>query len=791
MKIIYVSSLVSNSKIRYIIDNSNQKPLQSIQRYHRLVCEGLVNNDCEVKTISAIPMSDKISNQKIWFEKKEVENRVNYQYIPFINLPIFRQLCLLLFTILLVLKEIIFSKEKPIFICDILNTTISSTTWIICKLFGIKCSAIVTDLPKDMTGSNKLSVIINKFFETKYDYYILLTLQMNKVVNPYKKPYIILEGICDKLTLNENKSKEKYIMYAGGLKEEYGLKYLIEGFKEANIPDLKLYIYGTGEMEEYLNNLNDKNIVYKGVLKNDEVIKEEQNATLLVNPRFSKEEYTKYSFPSKNMEYMSTGTPVLTTKLRGIPKEYNNYTYIIDEESPKGIKRKLKEIIKKSKEELKIFGEKARNFVLENKNKSVQAEKIVKMLNENKEEHKYKKNKLFKIYGFILLFLTIILSRNTLISNNLFGFYKSTILLMLVFIPLMIMYFYNKVYKKMDLIFIIILLSIGFSIILKGDIQLYNLSVLAYLIIAYIFIKMYELKDIIKWYIIILLFLSLYSLLFIYIIYPMLVSSFGIHKLLNFSNFFYNSISTPFLNFGFAFPVVIQGYVRNFGIFTEPGIYQFYLLVALLISGYSNVTLNKKIRKFLIFIFGLTLITTFSSSGYLCLLILSSYYIINYYLKIKNNLTKKQKEIIWGIFILLLIVFVLYVIFINNTFTSMIKAVIIKFFSSNESTNVRLYSVIYTLKLFFTSILVGNKLSLVLDNSVIITNTNITFLAVYGLIAGLCLLILHYRFSEKLSINRKEIFIIFILTLLSVNNHMFIGAQSFWLLMMIGLKEKE
>ena len=55
----------------------------------------------------------------------------------------------------------------------------------------------------------------------------------------------------------------------------------------------------------------------------------------------------------------------------------------------------------------------------------------------------------------------------------------------------------------------------------------------------------------------------------------------------------------------------------------------------------------------------------------------------------------------------------------------------------------------------------------------------------------LSLLILHYRFSEKLSINRKEIFIIFILTLLSVNNHMFIGAQSFWLLMMLGLKEKE
>ena len=45
----------------------------------------------------------------------------------------------------------------------------------------------------------------------------------------------------------------------------------------------------------------------------------------------------KYSFPSKNMEYMVSGTPVLTTRLPGMPMEYYPYVYFIEEESADGI----------------------------------------------------------------------------------------------------------------------------------------------------------------------------------------------------------------------------------------------------------------------------------------------------------------------------------------------------------------------------------------------------------------------------------------------------------------------
>ena len=123
-------------------------------------------------------------------------------------------------------------------------------------------------------------------------------------------------------------------------------------------------------------------IKYMGICSNEEVVKYEQKAMLLVNPRPIAPEYTKYSFPSKNMEYMVSGTPLLTTKLPGMPKEYYPYVYLIEDESPKGIAEILQRI---SKEEFTVRHEKgacARRFVLEHKSNVAQAKKIVCFMQE-------------------------------------------------------------------------------------------------------------------------------------------------------------------------------------------------------------------------------------------------------------------------------------------------------------------------------------------------------------------------------------------------------------------------
>ena len=116
------------------------------------------------------------------------------------------------------------------------------------------------------------------------------------------------------------------------------------------------------------------------MLLNTEIVDKEQEATLLVNPRPTEEEYVKYSFPSKTMEYMASGTPVLTTVLPGMPKEYHPYVFLLEEETADGIAKMLKEVLSQSDEALFQKGRDARRFVLEQKNNVIQAGQILEML---------------------------------------------------------------------------------------------------------------------------------------------------------------------------------------------------------------------------------------------------------------------------------------------------------------------------------------------------------------------------------------------------------------------------
>lgn len=382
MKVIYVSSLISNKKINEIINHSKKKPLQSIQKFHRLLCEGLIKNNTKVETISAIPMSSKISQKKIWIEKKEEENGIKYRYIPFINIIGIRQLCIFINIIFMIINIILNQKEDKIFICDILNTTIAYTTLILSKILKFKCIAIVTDLPENMGNKENLNKKINRFLQNRFDGYVLLTETMNEVMNTKKRPYIVIEGIADiKMNNVENSIQNKYnnkvCIYAGGLYEKYGVKMLIEAFLKINNKDIELHLYGSGELEEYIRNIKEEKIKFFGVVENEKIVKEELKATLLINPRFTDKEYTKYSFPSKNMEYMASGTPILTTKLLGIPEEYYQYIYMFEDETEEGFKAKIEEVLNYDRNILKKKGTKAKEFVMNQKNNIVQAKKII------------------------------------------------------------------------------------------------------------------------------------------------------------------------------------------------------------------------------------------------------------------------------------------------------------------------------------------------------------------------------------------------------------------------------
>ena len=390
--IIYLSNVCTQKKFDKLSEEGLIKNLPQAQRYNLLMINGLKEvTDKKISVISSYPIVGRAFH---YFKTEYEENeKVMYYYLSFLQIPFFRQICLRYNAFKN--KKKIDRKHDSVIICDVLNKSIAGAARKYSKKYGTLVCGIVTDVPGLVSNADQKKKSIwqrafGKFCSfvdgksvTKYPCYLLLTKQMNDVVNIHNKPYIVLEGQCD-LNMKDiqnnidNKDYPKVIMYAGGLHKEYGIDKLIDAFKEAALQNWILKIYGLGNYVDEIveeGKLNH-NIEYCGCVSNSEIINKQLKASLLVNPRPTDAEYVKYSFPSKTIEYMASGTPLLTTNLPGMPDEYKEFVYLFDSENNHDMASKLSEICGLPNEELHNFGLKSKEFILKEKNNVLQAKKL-------------------------------------------------------------------------------------------------------------------------------------------------------------------------------------------------------------------------------------------------------------------------------------------------------------------------------------------------------------------------------------------------------------------------------
>lgn len=387
MGILYAVTTCSDKAYARLFSDVAVKPAFQSQKYHRLLIEGLAAGT-KVDVIANPPVNRSVLKEAMVRLPEETEGGAVYHYIPAVRNPIAKALWVGLGTFF---KTISLAERDSAVIVDGLNRITALAGLLAAKVKGIPCIAIVTDLP-DLLGESVFSRKLANFTISRCDGYVLLTQAMNERLNPQGKPYVILEGHAD-ITMEEKrpdpgkKRKPRVCLYAGGVSEKYGLRNLTEGFRQADIPDAQLHIYGPGDYAQELERISkeDPRIVYGGMLLSSQVVEKEMEASLLVNPRPTNEEFVKYSFPSKTMEYMASGTPVLTTALPGMPREYHPYVYLMEDETAQGIGKRLKEVLSQSDEALFQKGTEARRFILENKNNVIQGKKILNLLDTMKK----------------------------------------------------------------------------------------------------------------------------------------------------------------------------------------------------------------------------------------------------------------------------------------------------------------------------------------------------------------------------------------------------------------------
>lgn len=398
MKVLFISSVCSRKKYDEIFYERKEKKLDPQQKFCRLLIEGIgLNEITQIECLTALPVSANTIATRVFGEEIEkVSNSITYHYVGFKNGKLSRYSSLYKNFKRQVKNWIIANKnEDKIIICDALEYAPSRAAQDVAKRLSVKTIGIVTDLPHLTTTmkQRKVSLIkrlglhIYQKLTTKslmyYDAYIVLTKSIEEEVNKDGKPLIIVEGSVDSsIEPLHLKNKQKIILYAGGIYEKYGVKNLVEAFIQANIKDYELHIYGEGTyVNELVTRINGiKNIKYMGVVSSDDIFEMECKASLLVNPRPVEENFSKYSFPSKTLEYMASGTPLLTTKLSGIPEDYYSYLIKFEGDDIKSMTINLKQVCLLKDDELQKIGERAQKFVLENKNNIIQGKKIVNFI---------------------------------------------------------------------------------------------------------------------------------------------------------------------------------------------------------------------------------------------------------------------------------------------------------------------------------------------------------------------------------------------------------------------------
>lgn len=390
MNILVVGKACPLNTAQKILQLSGKNPGYQIIKFTDLILKGFVYHQQKVSVLSNISNPNNIFSSS----HAEIDSKIYYKYLPSIRIPIISQALHICYSFIFTFYWCLKTKNNKIIICDIFASSSSRGAIAASRLFNVRRCALITDMiaPPITTEANRKNKWWRLFFKLRcinqrniierYDQFIFLTKQMNQIYNPLKKPYIIMEGSVDYTFIPNTilkKREQRVIMYAGSIEAEYGFHELVRAFMSLPNSDIELHIYGNGKFVKTLLEYQkqDPRIKYQGIVSNEQIVILEQQSTLLVNPRLSHQDFVKYSFPSKTSEYMLSGTPLLTTKLPGIPKEYFEYLYTFDEETIEGFANKMKKVLALPSTELQDMGRRAQQFILENKNNLIQTKRLI------------------------------------------------------------------------------------------------------------------------------------------------------------------------------------------------------------------------------------------------------------------------------------------------------------------------------------------------------------------------------------------------------------------------------
>lgn len=315
--------------------------------------------------------------------------------------------------------------------------------------------------------------------------------------------------------------------------------------------------------------------------------------------------------------------------------------------------------------------------------------------------------------------------------------------------------------------------------LLKRDFQMMYLSILACVVISVFLTYFISVRDASKYYVCFLTVLAVWSVLCAYILRRLPDN--GIFSV----PIFFTSRKVEFYNFGLTY--VARFYVknRNFGIFREPGVYQFFIMLALFLNNYRVDWKRVSTMWIVNVILAVTMLTTLATGG---VAELGLFVVLVFF---EKKLYKDKKMLVAAAVVVVGVIAALAVICMQKgeLYWELYGMVIAKIFGGEASSTDRLTALLIDLDYFLKYPLLGERIAPVLYAVEHNTASTLLMLAICGIGGGA----LHIAAWTALVWDRKRHWgynlVLLIIMLLSVNTQNFIADQFFWLFPMMALTE--
>lgn len=389
MRVLFLGFSVSASMFARVLSSDRGMPVQT-QRFGWAFISCFQRAGIPVDLISAEPVRDFPHNSRLLIRGRRFEeNGTEGESTTFVNLPGFKHVMRYVSA-----RRVARGLDLGSTGAVVVHGVNSAFLWLAVSI-GAKRSipviAVLTDAPSLATRyDNGLTSWMKRYDHRlilgalrKVDGVVTLTPQLAASIAP-GKPSMLMEGIAVAVTHGAKNAIPRdvpKVVYAGGLLPEYGVVDLIDSMGKAR-ETWSVEVYGRGPAEEAVVAASQHSrITYGGSVGPEGMADVYASSDILVNPRPAGQLLATESFPSKLLEYMATGIPVVTTDLPTLPDDYRAHLTVA-ESGPDGLAQAIDRLVALGPGNRSQMGERARHFILESRGVERQGARLLRFISD-------------------------------------------------------------------------------------------------------------------------------------------------------------------------------------------------------------------------------------------------------------------------------------------------------------------------------------------------------------------------------------------------------------------------